>query len=123
MIYRRDRSAFWLLALIVLVNVGYNLSYPIAEDRDAYYLPTFIVLVISAAIGVCSLGERIAPTLQSTIVVLLGLALPAVALCANWAFNDRSKYYIAEDYVANINRSIVPNGLLLTLDWQVAIVL
>src|SRR5262249_50253248 len=39
-IFHRDRSAFWLLILIVVVNVGYNLSYAIEEDQDAYYLPT-----------------------------------------------------------------------------------
>jgi len=119
-IFRRDRSIFWLLALIILVNTGYNLSYPIAEDADAYYLPTFFVLVTAAGLGLYSLGDWILSKLQLTIASLLGLTLPAIALWANWPFNDRSRYFIAPDYVANIEHAIAPNGLLLTLDWQVA---
>jgi tetratricopeptide (TPR) repeat protein len=119
-LFRRDRSVFWLLALILLVNAGYNLSYFIEEDRDAYYLPTFIMLITSATVGVYSLGERIAPKFQMAIVSLLGGALPAIALAANWPFNDRSRYFIAADYVANIEQTMAPAGLLLTLDWQVA---
>ena len=119
-LFRGDRAAFWLLVLIILVNSGYHLSYSIAEDSDAYYLPTFLALVAAAAIGVYSLGTRIPPKFQLTIVSLLGLALPAVALYANWPFNDRSRYFIAADYVANIEQAMAPNSLLLTLDWQVA---
>jgi hypothetical protein len=119
-IFHRDRSVFWLLALIGLVNVSYNLSYPIAEDRDAYYLPTFIALVTAAAAGVYFLGERIAAKLQTVSTFFFALALPAIALCGNWPFNDRSHYFIAADYVANITHSMAPNSLLLTLDWQVA---
>ena len=43
-----------------------------------------------------------------------------LALVGNWPFNNRSDYFIAHDYVENIQGTIEPNGLLLTLDWQVA---
>ncbi len=119
-LFRRERSIFWLLTLIILLNTGYNLSYTIAEDSDAYYLPTFIVLTISAAIGILSLGKRFAARFQATTFLSLGVALPALALCANWPFNDRSRYFIAADYVHNLQHSMAPNSLLLTLDWQVA---
>ena len=46
--------------------------------------------------------------------------VPALALATNWSFNDRSHYFIAHDYVENIQGAIEPNSLLLTLDWQVA---
>jgi hypothetical protein len=45
---------------------------------------------------------------------------PFTGLIANWSFNNRSHYFIAHDYVGNIQNTIEPNGLLLTLDWQVA---
>jgi len=45
--------------------------------------------------------------------------LPVVALVANRSYNDRSRYFIAQDYVDNILSTVEPGGLLLTRDWQV----
>ena len=57
----------------------------------------------------------------SRLFIVPGAALvPALALVANWPFNNRSHYFIAHDYVENIQGTIEPNSLLLTLDWQVA---
>ncbi|MFL6569811.1 MAG: DUF2723 domain-containing protein [Chthoniobacterales bacterium] len=115
--FKRDRTTFWLLAAIVLLNGAYNLSYSIAEDKDAYYLPTFVAVVVLAGIGLNSLGEILR---SRSAAWLLVIPLPLVALTANWPFNNRAHYFIAHDYVENIERTIAPNGLLLTLDWQVA---
>src|SRR6266481_3414017 len=46
--YKRDRTTFWLLLLLVIADLGYALTYEIAEDKDAYYLPTFISIAIAA---------------------------------------------------------------------------
>ena len=43
-----------------------------------------------------------------------------IALTGNWPFNNRRQYFIAKDYVENLLSAIEPNGLLLTMDWQVA---
>ena len=50
--YKRDRTAFWFLLLIVLADLAYSLSYEIAEDKDAYYLPAFISIAIAAGPGI-----------------------------------------------------------------------
>ena len=50
--YKRDRTAFWFLLLIVLADLAYALSYEIAEDKDAYYLPAFISIAIAAGLGI-----------------------------------------------------------------------
>jgi tetratricopeptide (TPR) repeat protein len=47
------------------------------------------------------------------------LLVCAMTLAANWAFDNRRQYFIAHDYVENLFSTIAPNGLLLTLDWQV----
>ena len=44
----------------------------------------------------------------------------ATVFAANWPFNNRRHYFIADDYVENLFSTIAPNGLLLTQDWQVA---
>ena len=117
--FKRDRTTFWLLGLLIGGNVAYCLCYEIAEDKDAYYLPSFISLAIAAGFGLRWLLEfpwvKLKPA--RALPVLL---LPALALLANWPYNDRSRYFIAHDYVENIFGTIAPGGLLLTLDWQVA---
>src|SRR5262249_17750350 len=49
--YKHARTAFWFLLLILLADLAYALSYEIAEDKDAYYLPAFISIAIAAGLG------------------------------------------------------------------------
>ena len=123
--FRRARIAFWFLLAIVLPNLAYTLGYDIAEDKDAYYLPAFIVLAICAGFGLRWLIEllssrRLSKRLIYACAAIAVVALTGIGLAANWPFNNRRHYFIAQDYVENIQRTIAPNGLLLTYDWQVA---
>ncbi|HKP87211.1 MAG TPA: DUF2723 domain-containing protein [Blastocatellia bacterium] len=123
-LFKRHRAAFLFLALVVLGNLAYALNYEIAEDKDAYYLPTFTALAIAAGFGAAWL-IRIARHARSPAKAALSLALivlsiaPVAALAGNLQFDNRSRYYIAKDYVENIQSTIEPGGMLLTLDWQV----
>ena len=123
-LFRRDRVLLAFLGLIAACNVAYTLGYAIAEDMDAYYLPTYIAATVAAGAGAQQVlvwararGVRWprAPLVAAGALLLV----PAVALAGNFRFNDRSRYWIARDYVANILQSIEPGGMLLTLDWQV----
>ena len=49
-IFKRDRTTFWFL-LVVGANLIYGLGYSIAEDKDAYCLPTFAAIAIAAGLG------------------------------------------------------------------------
>jgi len=123
--FKRDRTTFWFLLFIVIADLAYAVSYEIAEDKDAYYLPTFISIAIAAGFGIrwliqLAVSKRVPvgrPYLVAAIAVLL---TPAMAFIGNWPFNNRRHYFIAHDYVENLFSAIEPNGLLLTLDWQVA---
>jgi len=123
--YKRDRTVFWFLLLILLADLAYSLGYEIAEDKDAYYLPAFISIAIAAGLGVRWLIQLAASSHSSmwkpyaaaaTAIVLASVT----AFAANWPFNNRRHYFIADDYVKNLFSTIAPNGLLLTQDWQVA---
>ena len=50
--FRQDRTSFWFLFFVVMADLAYALSYEIAEDKDAYYLPTFISVAIAAGFGI-----------------------------------------------------------------------
>jgi tetratricopeptide (TPR) repeat protein len=125
--FRRDRTTFWFLVCIVIADLAYALSYEIAEDKEAYYLPTLISIAIAAGLGIRWLIQSAVskflpvfrPSLAAAIAVLV-VCTCTMALMANWPFNNRRQYFIARDYVDNLLKAIAPNGLLLTLDWQVA---
>jgi hypothetical protein len=122
--YRQDRTTFWFLLFIVIANLAYDLSYEIAEDKDAYYLPVFISIAIAAGFGIRWLIQVTAAKSMSLgtsygVAALAVLLTSATALAGNWPFNNRGHYFIAHDYVENLFSAIEPNGLLLTQDWQV----
>jgi len=123
--YKRDRTTFWFLLLIVLADLAYSLSYEIAEDKDAYYLPAFISIAVAAGLGVRWLiqlaGSSRSPMWKPYMVAATAIVLTTTtAFAANWPFNNRRHDFIAHDYVENLFSTIAPEGLLLTQDWQVA---
>jgi Protein of unknown function (DUF2723) len=123
--FKYSRTIFWFLALVIACDAAYSVSYDIAEDKDAYYLPSFVSITIAAGLGLHwllrgNLFGRLVIRRRQVLAVLALLVVPAVTLVANWPFNNRGHYFIARDYIANIQNTIEPNGLLLTLDWQVA---
>lgn len=123
--YRQDRTTFWFLLSIVIANLAYDLSYEIAEDKDAYYLPVFISIAVAAGFGIRWLIQLTAAKSMSFgtpygVAAIVVLLTSATVFAGNWPFNNRRHYFIAHDYVENLLSTIEPNGLLLTQDWQVA---
>ncbi|HLG16740.1 MAG TPA: DUF2723 domain-containing protein [Blastocatellia bacterium] len=125
-LFQRDRVLLLVFGLVIAFNVGFGLHYGIDEDKDAYYLPTFLVLAMAAGFGaqwvVLKVGSLELPRRVSRLAVpavLLVLVVPAIALASNFGYNDRGRYFIARDYVQNILSTVEPDGMLLTGDWQV----
>ena len=122
--FKQDRTTFWFLSFIVIANLAYDLSYEIAEDKDAYYLPVFVSVVIATGFGVRWLIQLTAAKSTSLgksycVAATVVLLTSATAFAANFSFNNHKQYFIAHDYVENLLSAIEPNGLLLTQDWQV----
>ena len=117
-IWRRDRSLAAALALLLGANVAFGLAYVIGEDKDAYYLPSIAALAIAAAFGAQAVLARVRRGTPATTAALLALAA-ALPLASGFAYADRSRYFIAQDYVANALRAVAPRGMLLTGDWQI----
>src|SRR5205823_1056970 len=83
--FKKDRTLFWFLCVVVAADLGYGFSYKIAEDKDAYYLTTFATFSIAAAVGLQWLFEFIflrsrRPLAVSTVAALLLLVPPSLAL-------------------------------------------
>src|SRR4029078_11795569 len=100
--FKRDRTAFWFLLLIVLADLAYSLSYEIAEDKDAYYLPAFISIAITAGLGIRWLIQLAAskrspiwtPYVAAATAILL---TSATAFAANWPFHNCPHDFISGD--------------------------
>jgi tetratricopeptide (TPR) repeat protein len=88
-------------------------------------LPAFISIAIAAGLGIRWLiqlaASKRSPIWTPSVALATTIVLTsATAFAANWPFNNRRHYFIADDYVQNLFSTIAPNGLLLTQDWQVA---
>jgi tetratricopeptide (TPR) repeat protein len=122
-LFKRDKTTFWFLGLVIACDVIYSTSYEIAEDKDAYYLPAFLAIVIASAfVAEWLLTRKSQPGGAPAFVAIVSLVLllaPGLALWSNLPFNNRSRYFIAQDYVENILNAVEPGGMLLTRDWQV----
>ena len=124
-LFRHSRAVFWFLTTAVAANLAYNVNYEIAEDKDAYYLPVFLMIAIAAAFGLQFLIAALVKkswrgiSLQRVVAAAGLAALPVIAIASNYAFDNRRNYYIARDYVENLLMTVQPGGMLLTLDWQV----
>lgn len=120
--YRRDRRSFAFLTTVICIDVLYCIIYPISEDRDAYYLPTFIAMTLAAAYGVRwaadALPRPASMRLTPSHLAVAMLAVPILAFAANFSYSDRHRFYVAHDYVDNIFASVEPGGMVLTSDWQ-----
>jgi tetratricopeptide (TPR) repeat protein len=123
-VFRRDKPIFWFLALVIAADLAYALGYEIAEDKDAYYLPTFIAMTIAAGFGTewfinKVVSARLTSKAPRSIAAALVLLVPIASLAGNLSYDNRSRYFIAQDYIDNILSTIEPGGMLLTRDWQV----
>jgi hypothetical protein len=115
-LWRRDRRLALALALLPAANLAFGVAYVIGEDKDAYYLPSFLALTLAAAFGaqaVLAWARHRAPAAAAALATL-----PVVALASSFPYADHSHYVIAADYVANALDGMEPGGMLLTGDWQ-----
>ena len=118
----RQRDSRWLVAggSIVLLNLAYTLNYDIAEDLEAYYLPSYVVTATWLGAGLTGLQRRLRVRgwARGAPLVALATIVPALALVAHYRQNDRHACWLARDYALNTLASVEPGGLLLTRDWQ-----
>lgn len=122
--FKRDKTAFFFFTLVIIADLAIALNYDIAEDKDAYYLPVFISMTVAAGFGVewlirAILKTKLPVTFARAVSAIALLLVVAITFAGNLPHNDRSRYFLARDYVENLFSTIEPGGMLLTLDWQV----
>jgi len=118
LLWFRLRTIFWYVVLFIIGNAAWFAIYPVTNDTPAYAIPTFIALLFAFAFGASSIAELAKGERVRTIVAGAMLLLPLLALVTAYPFRDRSNYWVSHDYAENGLRSMRPNALMLTGDWQ-----
>jgi len=104
-----------LLPLLVMlgnaVAVGLHGSRSDIFIWHRYYIPSYAMGALLAAVGSHALLERLPRLLR-----VLPLAVPAVQLVLGWPANDRSRYRIAEDFGTAVLEALPPGSHLVATD-------
>jgi hypothetical protein len=111
-LWRRQRTLFWYVALLIFANVAWIVFYPVKADQDAYAIPSFLALILAFAFG----ARRIAEWKPSAAYAML--LVPLLALVVAFPIRNRRNFWVASDYVANALRAMDAKPLLITNDWQ-----
>ncbi|MEA2338981.1 MAG: hypothetical protein QOE82_2988, partial [Thermoanaerobaculia bacterium] len=117
-LYQRQRTIFWYIVLSLAGNAAWFAVYPITTDGPAYAIPTFMALLFAFAWGAASLIEMLQTDRSRTLAAASLLVLPLISVIAIYPIRDRSRYWVNSDYAENALKSMRPNALLITGDWQ-----
>jgi hypothetical protein len=117
-LFFRQRTIFWYVVLFIAANAAWFAIYPVANDTPAYAIPTFIALLFAFAYGASVIATLPGTERGRCIAAGTLLILPLVSLVTTYPFRNRSGYWVSHDYAANAFRSMRPNALLFTGDWQ-----
>jgi Protein O-mannosyl-transferase TMEM260-like len=113
---KRARGVLVALAAMVALDLVYAMLYTIAEDKDAYYLPSVVALCLAAGLGAHDLLSRVSRRRAGLAVAFV--ALPLVGAAFHARVLDRSRFFVAHDFARDALASVRTGGLLLTSEWQ-----
>lgn len=98
----------------ILLNLLYTASYDIAQDRDAYLLPSLLLLCVIAVTAIVRMANKI----SSPLLFLLPFAALILGISTRYSSMDRSQLLISSTFVHQTVTSISDNSIILTGNWQ-----
>lgn len=110
-LFQVDRSLGWFFALLGLGSAFYAVNYNV-HDADAYFLLTFLALILLAFIGMAFLARG------RKAVAFASALLPLVSLALNFNHNDKRNDRLVLDYARTMAESLAPNALVLSAQWD-----
>lgn len=116
---RRQRKAFYLLALAYLAEIGYFTQYNVT-DVAVFFIPAHLIFVVFVAFGIAwflRLMLLIAGRSRLRAAAGLGLSLVLIfpvtsQLQQNWAATDHSGDTTVKDFYRHVFRALPENALL-----------
>lgn len=119
-LYTKKSPFFASMLMVIFFDFAYSANFNNAEDKDAYYLVSHLVLALALSVGLTKATSLLPnQTSKAThVAASLGIFLPLLCVALHYERSNKRQYKIAIDYVENALRSVPPGGLLLTGDWQ-----
>jgi hypothetical protein len=112
------KRGWQVLVFTLLLFVGcvlYSINYDI-HDIDSYFLLAYVVVAIWAAAGVALVIEL--KMAYKRWVVFAAVVLSLFPLYYNYSNADEKDFNIVENYAKDILKSIEPNGILISYQWD-----
>lgn len=128
----RRFGAFIFVTLVVAANLLYSMNFK-DGDIDRYYMPAVVAAapLLGVAIGslatICARavadagrrltdlsGRRRLARVAATLVLLLGVIMPAGSLVTNYTRNDRSADFDAERWTTSVYRALPPDSVVVS---------
>lgn len=113
--FRLGRRLGAFLLLLFLGCVLYSINYDI-HDIESYFLLAYVVSGIYAALGARALARWIAKGAWPAYAIA-GAGLAAL-LWSGFTGTSQRGNYLVEDYTANMFRSLEPNALVISYQWD-----
>jgi hypothetical protein len=134
-LWRGDRGGFYLLGGFILTitlglvfylnfKYGYSLAPEVQDsalhevrERDYFFIASFGLWGVLAALGLTALWERLASEIKSSRALLFTAPVLLVAfipLASNWQWATRAGDYATRDWAYNLLMSVEPYGVIFT---------
>jgi MFS family permease len=117
-LWRRQRTLFLYVILLLLADFAWVVFYPVKNDQDAYVIPSFLALVFAFAYGAKRVSELGREQRWQVALAAAMLIAPIVALATAYPLRDRSRFWVARDYTTNALQAMRSKALLITGDWE-----
>ena len=111
--FRSSRMLTWALTCSLLFNLFYVSQYDI-KDLEPYYMQTIFGFAFYAAFGM----KRLLIQLKKPAMAPVLLLFPLLALGLNFKASDQSKTRFFEEYTQSALKSIEPDALVITQQWD-----
>jgi tetratricopeptide (TPR) repeat protein len=114
----KDKFLRYLFILVLICNLSYGVLYSIAEDKDAYYLPTYAFECILFSLTVLKYCKSKNKSLK-LMIYLISVGSILIPFQSKIQILPKNDYYIGEKYVNDTLASMPQAGIFLTQDWQI----
>lgn len=118
-LWRAHRRLGITLVLLFVTCVAYSINYDI-HDIDSYFMLSYVSLALMSGVGLLRVivwsTQRLRWRTPLSSAAVLALCL--VPLPYHFAVVDRSKNYLVEDYTHNMFKSLEPQALILSYQWD-----
>lgn len=114
-LFKHHRVIGWFVVILFATCVGYSINYDI-HDIESYFLLAYITGGVLAAFGFLAVVRRFRDKLN----IAFGIGIVSVGIMIGALWNDVSERenYLVEDYTMNMFRSLAPNALVISYQWD-----